>query len=64
MKYPGFSKTTLQEVMNSMNNSKGDAFIMSHQHEDNCKTIKSQRMEDCTCGDNLDVVYYRQNGRD
>lgn len=63
MKYPGFSETTLQEVINSVNNSEGGTFIMSYQHEDNCKTIKSQRMEDCTCGDKLDIVHYKQDGR-
>lgn len=29
-------------------------FILEFSHEDNCKTITSQRWEDCTCGDQVD----------
>lgn len=61
MKYPGFSETTFTEVINAINNKSKGIFILSYQHEDNCKTIKSQRMEDCTCGDKLDLVHYKEN---
>lgn len=36
-------------------------YIMHYRHNDNCRTIRTQRWEDCSCGGNVDHQLVRFN---